>query len=88
MKDPEKSAADNTARSHESYKRDPEKSCADSAARSRESYMKAKLYCHKSKQTSDLKNQGGITPVPSVLPSATVVKLGQDGKWPLTFDFS
>ena len=31
--------------------------------------------------------QGGITPVPSVLPSATTVKLGQDGKWPLTFDF-
>ena len=31
--------------------------------------------------------QGGVTPVPSVLTSATVVKLGQDGKWPLTFDF-
>ena len=31
--------------------------------------------------------QGGVTPVPSVLPSATAVKLSQDGKWPLTFDF-
>ena len=33
--------------------------------------------------------QGGVTPVPSVLTSATAVKpgLGQDGKWPLTFDF-
>ena len=29
--------------------------------------------------------QGGITPASSVLPSATMVKLGQDGKWPLTF---
>ena len=31
--------------------------------------------------------QGGVTPVASVLPPATAVKLGQDGKWPLTFDF-
>ena len=32
-------------------------------------------------------SQGGVTPVPSVLISATAVKLSQDRKWPLTFDF-
>ena len=31
--------------------------------------------------------QGGVTPIPSVLTSETAVKLGQYGKWPLTFDF-
>ena len=35
----------------------------------------------------DSDGQGGVTPIPSVLTSATAVKLGQDGKWPLTFYF-
>ena len=35
---------------------------------------------------SQVLSQGGVTTVASVLPSATMVKIGQDGKWPLTFD--